>query len=79
MKEFLIEASAISFVGSLVGTLLGVGLCMLAGMLTGVSLVIPLSNVAVSILSAVGVGVLFGVYPARKASRLRPVDALRHD
>ena len=57
--------------GSLVGTLLGVGLCMLAGMLTGGSLwSFPLSNVAVSILSAVGVGVLFGVYPARKASRL---------
>lgn len=79
MKEFLLEASAISLVGSLVGTLLGVGLCVIAGIFTGVSLVIPPSNVAVSILSALAVGILFGVYPARKASRLRPVEALRHD
>ena len=79
MKEILLEASAISLVGSLVGTLLGVGLCVIAGIFTGVSLVIPPSNVAVSILSALAVGILFGVYPARKASRLRPVEALRHD
>lgn len=79
MKEFLLEASAISLVGSLVGAILGIGLCLMAGLLTGVQIVIPLSNIGISILSAVGVGIVFGVYPARKASCLRPVEALRHD
>ena len=79
MKEFLLEASAISVAGSLLGTLLGVGVCLLAGYFSGISLIIPGSNILVSILSAVAVGILFGVYPAQKASRLHPVDALRHD
>lgn len=79
MKEFLLEASVISLAGSLVGALLGVGLCLLAGILTGMQLVIPPDQIVVSIISAVGVGVVFGVYPARKAAGLRPVEALRHE
>lgn len=77
MFEFLLEAVLISLVGCLAGVLVGVGISFLGASYVNITLQlrgdIMLLAVGFSLLS----GVIFGVYPAAKASRLRPVDALR--
>lgn len=77
MVEFLLEAVLISLVGCLAGVLVGVGISFLGASYVNITLQlrgdIMLLTVGFSLLS----GVIFGVYPAAKASRLRPVDALR--
>ena len=77
LMEFLAEAMIISFLGEAFGILLGYA-AVTAGMaLMGVAPVIDGSTIAFLMLFSMATGVLFGVYPALKASRLRPVDALR--
>ena len=77
LMEFLAEAMIISFLGGAFGILLGYA-AVTAGMaLMGVAPVIDGSTIAFLMLFSMATGVLFGVYPALKASRLRPVDALR--
>jgi putative ABC transport system permease protein len=83
--QFLAEAIAITVMGGLIGTVLGYGLSMsLSGLVGGMvgGMAIAPSASAQSVMLAVGiciaVGVLFGYYPARRAARLDPVDALRH-
>ncbi|MDO9371405.1 MAG: ABC transporter permease [Gammaproteobacteria bacterium] len=78
LLQFLLEAIIISVVGCLVGVILGVGGAVLANKITGTAVVITLSSVVMAFLVAAGVGVFFGFYPANKAARLKPIDALRY-
>ncbi|MDA1107510.1 MAG: ABC transporter permease [Proteobacteria bacterium] len=78
LLQFLLEAIIISVVGCLVGVILGVGGAVLANKITGTAVVITLSSVVMAFLVAAGVGVFFGFYPANKAARLEPIDALRY-
>ncbi len=77
--QFLMEAVAITFSGGLVGVLLGwilsLGLSLLAGVTTQISLFSVLLAFGVS----AGIGILFGYYPARRASQLNPIEALRYE
>lgn len=77
--EFLAESVILSLLGSLAGILLGGGGCWIALQAFGVSMSISLSPLLGLIAFSVLLGGTFGVYPAIKAARLRPVDALRHD
>ncbi len=78
LLQFLLEAIIISVVGCLVGVILGVGGAVLANKITETAVVITLSSVVMAFLVAAGVGVFFGFYPANKAARLKPIDALRY-
>ena len=78
-RQFLVEASLLGFAGGLLGVTLGV-----VGALTlppiadvRVLLSVPVSLLAIAM--AIGIGVLFGVYPASRAARLAPIDALRSE
>jgi putative ABC transport system permease protein len=75
--QFLIEALTLSLIGCGIGLLLGIGGAWLVGSLAG----LPVAVTAVSVLMAVGVsfliGVFFGFYPARRAAGLDPIEALR--
>ncbi len=78
-RQFLVEASVLGLVGGLLGTALGVlgaiGLPRLIGNPIAIS---PTASVA-AVLMAIGLGVAFGVYPASRAARLAPIDALRSE
>ena len=79
LRQFLVEAVLLCLAGGGLGILVGRGASILVRSLlhwpTGVSL----SAIVVSVLVAAGVGILFGFYPAWRASRLDPIEALRHE
>ncbi|HTR58345.1 MAG TPA: ABC transporter permease [Casimicrobiaceae bacterium] len=76
--QFLLEAIIISLFGCVVGVLLGVGAAVAANLIGSVPVVITGSAMLLAFLVATSVGVFFGFYPANKAARLKPIDALRY-
>jgi putative ABC transport system permease protein len=79
LLQFLFEAITLSIVGGLTGVLLGIGAAVLIGKAAGWPIVVSPSSIIIAFLVAGSVGVFFGFYPARKASRLDPIDALRYE
>lgn len=77
LLEFLTEAFLLSLVGSLVGLTAGLLLGGAGCAVLGLQMSVNLQSIGVSVLFSVAIGILFGVYPAVKASKLKPVEALR--
>jgi putative ABC transport system permease protein len=79
MMQFLVEALVLAFIGGLLGVIFGVGAGRLIAPLFGWVMQTKTEIVAISLAVSAGVGIVFGLYPARKASRLDPIDALRYE
>lgn len=79
LVQFLIEAVILSLIGGAVGLALASLPVWLIGRWLKLELLIDWTTVALAVGFSVGVGVLFGVYPAAKAARLNPIDALRYE
>ncbi len=79
LTQFLTEAIVVSFGGGLLGVLLAVIATSLMTWLSGWTATISLSSVLLAFFFSVITGVVFGLYPAQKASRLTPIEALRYD
>ncbi len=79
LTQFLVEAVTLSLIGGLIGILLGVGGAYLIGELAGWRTELSLLSILLAVGFAACVGVFFGFYPARKASRLLPIEALRYE
>ena len=79
LLQFLTEACVISAVGGLLGVLIAVGISTLISALTPLPTAIPVYAILVSLGVSTLIGVFFGVYPAYKASRLDPIEALRQE
>lgn len=77
--QFLIESVIISLVGGLIGISLGVGMSYLVTIFSGWQTNVTLSSVILASLFSFVVGVIFGIWPAKKAAELEPIDALRHE
>jgi len=77
LSQFLAESVALSALGGLLGVLLGAGLAIAAREVFQVPASIPAWAVILSLASSGGAGLLFGIYPAARASRLDPVEAMR--
>jgi putative ABC transport system permease protein len=78
LMQFTIEAATISVIGGLIGTLLSLGISMMLKS-SGVPSEVSIVSIIVAFLFSAGIGVFFGAYPAFKASRLSPIEALRHE
>jgi putative ABC transport system permease protein len=78
LMQFLLESVALSVVGGLAGVLLGVGAGLLAAAGGAVTVVFSTYSIVISFAMALAVGVGFGYWPAMRASRLEPVEALRY-
>jgi len=76
--QFLLEAIIISVVGCLVGVILGVGAAVAVNLLAKLAVVITGASIVLAFCVAAAVGIFFGFYPANKAARLKPIDALRY-
>ncbi len=79
IRQFLVEAVLISFSGGVIGIVFGFVLSRLIAMLAGWSTITTFSSIALAFVFSVSVGLIFGIYPARKAARLDPVEAIRYE
>ena len=79
LKQFLVEAITLSMLGGLVGVALGVGASMAIAEFAGWRVEVTSQAVLLAVGFSAAVGVFFGFYPARKASRLLPIEALRYE
>ena len=79
LSQFLVEAVTLALVGGLVGIILGVGGSYAIGYFAGWRTALQPNAIVLAVGFAAGVGVFFGFYPARKASKLLPIEALRYE
>ncbi len=79
LLQFLIEAVVLCLLGGVVGIVLGAGSAVLLKVLFNWSTSVGLSSVVIAFVFAAAVGILFGVWPARRAASLNPIEALRYE
>ncbi len=79
LTQFLFEAIVLCELGGIIGIVIGVGMGNLAGALLHTPISIPYDWVAIGIIVCSLIGILFGTYPAYKAAKLHPIDALRYE
>jgi putative ABC transport system permease protein len=77
--QFLVEAATLTLLGGLLGILVGLGIGQALKALLGLSSGVPLWSAIVACAVSIGIGLAFGLYPANRASRMDPVEALRHE
>ncbi|MBU1000101.1 ABC transporter permease [Patescibacteria group bacterium] len=79
LMQFLIESAVMTTIGGIVGIILGVGGTFLISIVAGIPFIISLFWILLAVSISTLVGVIFGIYPARKAADLQPIDALRYE
>jgi putative ABC transport system permease protein len=79
VRQFVVEAVLISFAGGLLGIFFGFGMSRLIALLAGWSTIVTAGSILLAFLVSISVGLIFGIYPAVKAARLDPVEAIRYE
>ncbi len=79
LMQFLVEAVVLSLIGGLIGIALGLGLAVFAANALKVPFIFEPNIVMIAFVFSAVVGVVFGYFPARRAARLDPIEALRHE
>lgn len=79
MTQFVMESGVISCIGGVIGILIGVTFSLLIGKLLNMNVSPSMGAIIIAFGVSVGIGVIFGFLPARKAARLNPIDALRNE
>lgn len=84
VRQFLLESVLLTLAGGIIGILIGVGVTVLQGVIVGQFVAgwsprVPLSAVILAVVVSSAVGIIFGLYPARRAAKLDPIEALRYE
>ncbi|MBK6748598.1 MAG: FtsX-like permease family protein [Acidobacteria bacterium] len=80
MLQFLLEAMTLTFFGGIIGVIVAVGISNLIMLLIpSIPAQVPLWAILAGLGTSIGVGLIFGVLPARKAARLDPIECLRYE
>ena len=79
LLQFLIEAITLSSFGGLIGIVMGIGSAKALSAIVGWPTLVSVTSIVLAFVFSAAIGVFFGFYPARKASRLDPIDALRYE
>jgi putative ABC transport system permease protein len=79
VQQFLTEAMTLSGIGGVIGVALGLGIALLVRTLSPLPTTTPLWSIIVGLVVSISIGLFFGIYPAYKAARLNPVEALRYE
>ena len=77
--QFLVEAATLTLIGGLIGIFVGLGMGELVKKLLAMQAGVPLWSAVVAAMVSIGIGLVFGMLPANRASRMDPVEALRHE
>ncbi|GAB5465724.1 MAG: ABC transporter permease [Candidatus Kapaibacteriales bacterium] len=77
--QFLVETIVLCLIGGLLGIMVSFGVSFLLGMLTGIKVSVPLNITLLSVAVCSVIGLIFGFFPAKKASSLDPIEALRYE
>lgn len=79
LSQFLVESIVLSGVGGIIGTILGILFSFMIAKLINTESVLPVKSIIIAIVFSACVGIFFGLYPANKAAKLDPIDALRYE
>ncbi len=79
MLQFIMEACILTFMGGILGIFCGWGFGIIAGKIMVVTSVLRVSSIIMSVSISGAIGIIFGVYPAKKAANLDPIEALRYE
>jgi putative ABC transport system permease protein len=78
LSQFLVEALILSMLGGVIGIVVGLGIAVGSSTFAGWAVSVPMSAIVLAFGFSALVGIFFGIYPARKASQLDPIEALRY-
>ena len=84
VQQFLTETIMITFIGGLIGIILGILISFIVAKVAqslgyNWTFVVPISSILLGCFVSIGIGLIFGITPARRASRLDPIEALRYE
>lgn len=79
LLQFMVESILLTLLGGLIGILIGYFASSGIGKIIGITPILEYKIIMISVAVSGGIGIIFGTYPAKKASDLNPIDALRHE
>jgi len=77
--QFLVEAATLTLIGGLLGIVVGLGVGQVLKIILKLASGVPLWSAVLATLVSIAIGLVFGLYPANRAARMDPVEALRHE